>query len=423
MGNRRENKDESETVEQGRPRPGSELGFRLEVVAGPDRGATFAVETRSGPTLLGQASVCAIRVTDPSVSRRHLELEALDGVLRVRDLESTNGTLVNATVMLEARLRGGETLQVGDTVLRVVRGPERPLEATRLRLGRLIGGSDAMQPLYRAFEATLHERGCVLIEGERGSGKALLSQMLHEQGPNARGPFVVVRASELRELRDDAVGSAEDGAFAAARGGTLVLEEVTELAPDVQTALATRLSELSGVAGPAKALTGHSDVRIVSTATQNLDRAVEEGRFDASLADRLSTVRLALPALRARRGDVEMLAAHFWNSFGGVAKPMPALQLVRLASLAWPGNVTELQREVARLVARTLGDGETSRSMDDPRDFELPFSRARQRILDRFERLYVEKKLESCGGNVSRAAEEAGVARRYFQIVKSRHHL
>ncbi len=372
--------------------------------------------------LLGQASVCGIRVSDPSVSRRHLELEARDGVLRVRDLESTNGTLVNATVMLEARLRGGETLQVGDTVLRVLRGPERPLEATRLRLGRLIGGSDAMQPLYRAFEATLHEHSCVLIEGERGTGKALLSQMLHELGPNARGPFVVVCASDLREL-PDASATREDGALAAARGGTLVIEDVTELAPDVQLALSARLAELTGVAGAAKALTGHFDVRIVSTSTQNLDRAVEEGRFAAELADRLSAAHLALPPLRSRRGDIELLAAHFWNLFGGVAKPMPAAQLVRLASLAWPGNVTELQREVARLVARTLGDGETARSMDDPRDFELPFSRARQRILDRFERIYVEKKLQSCSGNVSRAAEEAGVARRYFQIVKSRHHL
>lgn len=411
--------DDFGTHEQHRPRPHEGVEFLLSVVAGPDRGAALTIAPASGPVLLGQAPLCALRLSDPTVSRRHLELVVEHGLLHVRDVGSRNGTLVNDLVVVAARLRGGELLQLGDTTLRVERGKAHAREAHRTRLGRMLGASDAMQPVFRSLEAAVVDRRTVLIEGEVGTGKALASQTLHDRSAHAQGPFVVVRAEDLRPEGADPGA----GALAEARSGTLVIEDLDALSREAQATLKSRLLDLARSSSAAKALSGHHDVRVVSTTAVSLEPLVEDGRFDAELIDLLAERRIELPPLRRRVGDVELLAAHFWQAFGA-PYPIRAVELARLCERPWPGNVTELSREIARLVARALDEASGTRhSLDDPRDFELPYSRARQRVLDRFERMYVERKLASCDGNVSRAAEEAGVARRYFQIVKSRHHL
>lgn len=415
--------DELGTHEQHRPSSRDDVAYRVHVVAGPDRGVELLMDSAGGPALLGTSSICALRLSDPAVSRRHLELTVVHGLLEVRDLASRNGTLINDLVVLSARLRGGELLQVGDTTLRVERGSSPPSEtraAHRTQLGRILGASDAMQPVFRELCAAVLDRRPVLVEGEPGTGKALLSQTLHDRSARAQGPFVVVRAEDLAP--EDACDG-DSGALAEARGGTLVLEELESLSAAAQAALRERLVELVRSSSTATPLSGQNDVRVVSTTCVRLEGLVDEGQFDAALLDLLAQRRIALPPLRERRGDIELLAAHFWQTFGA-PQPMDPRQLVRLCELPWPGNVTELSREIARLVGRALDEASGVRkSLDDPRDFALPYSRARQRVLDRFERMYIERKLASCGGNVSRAAEEAGVARRYFQIVKSRHHL
>lgn len=415
--------DELGTHEQHRPSPRDDVAYRLHVVAGPDQGATFTIDPTAGPALLGQAPLCALRISDPAVSRRHLEIVVAQGLLFVHDLGSRNGTLINDLVVVAARLRGGELIHVGDTTLRVERGAAEPRgvpEPRRTRIGRLLGASDAMQPVFRELSAAVVDPHPVLIEGEPGTGKALLSQTLHDRSARAQGPFLVVRAEELSpvDAEDD-----DGSVFAMASAGTLVIEDLGGLSPRAQAALKARLVDLARSSRTATALSGHHDVRIVSTTCVPLEGLVDEGHFDAELLDLLAQRRIALPPLRERYGDVELLAAHFWQAFGA-SKPIEQRQLAWLCEQPWSGNVTELSREIARLVARTLDESSKAyKSLDDPRDFALPYSRARQRVLDRFERMYIERKLASCGGNVSRAAEEAGVARRYFQIVKSRHHL
>jgi DNA-binding NtrC family response regulator len=412
------------TLEQSHPAPVLGASFRLEVVDGPSRGERCTIEPGAGPAFLGQSGDCTIRLADRKVSRRHLRLEASGGVLRLTDLDSTNGTLVNDVAVLEARLRGGELICIGDSVVRVDRGPDRPKSTrSRTRFRRLIGASEAMQPVYRAIEHAAQTAACVVIEGDVGTGKELAAETLHEAGPRARGPLVVVRASALA-ASDGAVHDPEDSLLAAAAGGTLVLQDVTELSPVGQQALRERVERLRRTSGAAAALAGHNDVRLLTTSVASLDLAVEEGRFDGALADLLTESRIELPPLRRRKGDVELLTAHFWNAFGGEPGRLPTEHLKRMASARWPGNVAELQLEVARLVASAMDGTDASPvSLDDLTDPRLSYTRARQRMLDRFERMYVQRVLARADGNVSKAAEAAGIARRYFQIVKSRHHL
>lgn len=414
------------TVEQPRPPPVLGASFRLEVVDGPNRGDGYTIEPDAGPMFLGQSRGCAIRISDPSVSRRHLRLEATGGVLRLTDLDSTNGTLVNDVAALDARLRGEELIRVGDSIVRVHRGPDRPRNAqARARFGRLIGASRAMQPVYRALEYSALTNACVLVEGDHGTGKELACETLHESGPRARGPLVVVRASALLDSAAAAEGGETDGGVvSAAAGGTLVLQEITELSTAGQQALRERVELLRRSSGAAAAHAGHFDVRLLVSSSVSLDHAVEQGRFDSSLADLLSEERVELPCLRRRGGDVELLATHFWTAFGGPPTGLRGDELARMAAAPWPGNVGELQLEVARLVGRTMEVTDPPPlSLDELTDPRLPYTRARQRLLDRFERMYVQRVLARADGNVSKAAEAAGIARRYFQIVKSRHHL
>jgi len=411
---------ELETLEQPRPDPPSVSVFTLEVVEGPDRGRTFTIEPSApGPTLLGQSRACAICLTDRSVSRRHLSLEVTGPRLRLRDLDSTNGTLVNDVVAAEASLRGGEVVHVGGTVLRADRRVARLVTPPpRESFGRMLGRSPAMQRIYAACDALLAASAPLVIEGEPGTGKELLAEVLHERGPRARGPFAVIDASA------DASGLAGGAlaVFDSAAGGTLIIREVCDLDERSQHELARWLDERQKTSSAATALAGHFDVRLIVTSSRDLDHEAQEGRFSQELAEQLGAARIELPPLRKREGDVAVLAKHFWAVFGGAPAALTTEMIRRLDARSWPNNVRDLRLGIARMIAAReethAGDG---KSFDDLVSADLPFPRARELVLERFERLYVERMLARHLGNVSRAAEAAGIARRYFQIVKSRY--
>ncbi|NUP05900.1 MAG: sigma 54-dependent Fis family transcriptional regulator [Polyangiaceae bacterium] len=412
-----------ETLEQQRPVPPQVSTFTLEVIEGPDKGKTFVIDPESaGPVLVGQSSACAICLTDRSVSRRHLSLDPFNAQLRLSDLESTNGTLVNDVVALGAWLRGGELVQVGSTVLRVHRGAAHTQPAiNRTNYGRMLGSSQAMQRIYRACDGLLASTAPLTIEGEPGTGKELLAEVLHERGPRSRQPFIVVDGSGNAANVQRDLSDYNAGAFAAAAGGTLLIREVCDLTPGAQQQLVKWLASRKGTSGAAAA--GHLDVRLVVTSARDIDREVQEGRFGADLAEHLGQTRIELPPVRRREGDITMLAKHFWQAFGGAPGGLSGEMLRRLEARSWPNNVRDLRLAVAHLIsmnddANVVDAGQTFEELIAA---DLPFPRARELVLERFERLYIERMLARHLGNVSRAAEASGIARRYFQIVKSRH--
>lgn len=424
--------------------------FVLEVREGPDKGQRFVLDASRPPrVLIGQSPACDLRLSDRMVSRRHLALELRDRVVFVADLDSTNGTTVNGVSIGEAYLRGGELLRLGETTIVVAPGAPAPAitPSTATRFGRLIGGSPEMRRLYPLCERLAASDVPVLVEGETGTGKELLAESLHEAGPRASGPFVVfdctavppnlVEAALFGHERGSFTGALDTrrGVFEQADGGTLLVDEIGDLDLALQPKL-LRVIERSEVRRVGGDRNIKVNVRLISATRRDLDREVQAGRFRDDLFFRLAVTRIELPPLRRRPQDIALLVQHFWGELGGGAGPAPQDLLTQAASYAWPGNVRELRNAVARRIA--LGDlaalevgptaaaatpgpgGDAEHWADRILALDLPLPRARERLIEEFQRLYVERVLARHGGNVSRAAAASGIARRYFQILKAR---
>ena len=424
--------------------------FALLVEEGPDRGAAFAVDGSRPVSLLGTSAVCDLRLTDVTASRRHAELELTGSRLRVRDLGSTNGTRVHQVAIAEAYLEGGESLRIGATTLRVERRGERPRAEISVdaSFGRAIGASREMRRLYPILRRLAGATVPVIIEGETGTGKEVVAEALHDEGPRASGPFVVfdctavppnlVESELFGHERGAFTGAvaARKGVFEQAHGGTLLLDEIGDLELSLQAKLlrAVERSEVRRVGGDRWL---EVDVRIVSATRRDLDHEVQAGRFRDDLLYRIAVGRVEVPPLRRRKGDVPLLVEHFCRELGG-AMPPPDV-LARWNEYAWPGNVRELRNAVARQLA--LGEDVVAFSAANPGAaagahahahdaaddaiarvlaLNLPLLQGRRLVVAEYERRYIQRVLDAHGGNVVRAARASGIARRYFQLLRSR---
>ena len=281
----------------------------------------------------------------------------------------------------------------------------------------------------------------VLIEGESGSGKELIAREVHARGANPAGEFLAVNCaalpdtlleSELFGHRRGAFTGADrdyEGLFARAKGGTVFLDEIASMSPQFQGKLLRVLQEkLVRPLGAARDV--QVDFRLVSASNRDLEKLVGEGAFREDLFYRIGVVRVRVPPLRERPRDLEPLALHFLarasaTCLGAGATP-PEFSDDALAALrahAWPGNVRELENAVQRAVivcagpriaAHHLGLGERgSAAKSAPLDYE----QAKQSAIQRFQREFLQRALESASGNVSRAAEQCGLTRAAFQRI------
>jgi DNA-binding NtrC family response regulator len=410
-----------------RPKPAG-ASFVLAVVDGPDAGLVVTLDASGPRVLLGQSPVCAIRLSDPEVSRRHAALAVGESGLQIIDLGSTNGTSVNGVTIKEASLVGGEAIRVGGTVISVRREAPRFVELAQANaFGRVVGESAAMRKLFPVLARLAASDGPVLVEGEAGTGKELVAEEIHLSSARKDGPFVTLEASELPTHEAAARLFGEGGLLDQARGGVLFVDEIGNLPREAQT----RLRDV---------LAAGADVRVIAATRRDLDRDVASGRFGDDLFFLLAGGRVELPPLRERDNDVAVLARHFWTTLEeragrerGAASDqgseLPHDFLPRFEHYTWPGNVRELRSAV--IARMTLGElGRTYRS-DDAKEHgldlitavledDLPFPTARERVVKAFERRYVERMLARHNGNVTQAARASGVAHRYFQLIRAR---
>jgi transcriptional regulator with GAF, ATPase, and Fis domain len=319
-----------------------------------------------------------------------------------------------------------------------------PETANTDRFGPLLGTSLAMRQLYPLLARLAASELTVLIEGETGTGKEVAAEAMHEHSPRRDAPFVVFDCSAVpanlmeaelfgheRGAFTGAVGTRK-GLFEMAQGGTLFIDELGELDLSLQPKLlrAIERREVRRVGGSAVIKT---DARIIAATRRDLDHEVQTGRFRDDLFHRFAVARVLLPPLRARSGDVPFLAREFLRDVPNAPKELPADVLARLEDYPWPGNVRELRNAVQRYAAlgalgplgsRSAAAAVAATPGGDPIDAiiaqSLPYPSARDAVLDAFNERYVADMLKRHGGNVSRAAAAAGIARRYFQTLKSR---
>jgi DNA-binding NtrC family response regulator len=425
-----------------RPQTGAsaDATLKLVVVEGPDAGASLDLGADgSAKCFVGTGPVCALRLTDPSVSRRHLSFEVEGSRLRVVDLDSKNGTALDGVDIREAWVRSGQALRLGSSLVRVERdGRGLPAElSTADAFGRLIGASTAMRRLYPLAARIARSRVPVIVEGETGTGKEVLAESLHELSGLA-GPFVVFDCTTVAPsvLESELFGhergaftgahGARPGIFEEANGGTLLLDEIGDLELPLQAKLLRVIDR-----GELRRVGGNSvvkvDVRVIAATRRDLDRAIGEGRFRDDLFHRLAVARLELPPLRERHGDIGLLARHFARAMGGADDSLPSHVIARFEAERWPGNVRELRNAVARYLA--LGESPSAETAEDPTgapwlvtdaDVSEPFAIARRRAIARFERAYVERLLEKHAGNIGAASRASGLADRYFRLLRAR---
>jgi DNA-binding NtrC family response regulator len=416
---------------------------RLLVVKGPDRGETITLEAR--PRTVGSGAGCDVHLSDPAISRRHLEIERGPEGVVVRDLGSTNGSFVQGARFTELTLGFGTEVTIGKTVLKYV--PEE--EAIELApsdeetFGSLLGRDPKLRKLFRLLADVAVTDATVLIEGETGTGKELFAEEIHRHSARKDGPFIVfdcgavpddlIESALFGHVKGAFTGAVSDrpGAFEQADGGTLFLDEIGELSPAVQPALLRALDKqaVRPVGGTAYA---HASVRVVAATNRNLRAEVSARRFREDLYYRVAVVRMLVPPLRERPDDIPLLVEHFVRQFAGDRSlEVERSDMERLRRHTWLGNVRELRNAIERACALSHGDRlELDEALDDRPlttsgtiNVDLPFKTAKAQVIDNFEREYMRILLKRHDGNLSAAARAAEVDRKHLRELLRKHGL
>lgn len=303
---------------------------------------------------------------------------------------------------------------------------------TQVQLSSLVGRSPKMLDIYKKIAMIADSRSTVLIYGESGTGKELVAKAIHYNGLRADQRFYAVNCGALTEslletelfghVRGSFTGAIENkrGIFEAASGGTVFLDEVSEMSPALQVKLLRTLEEQEvrriGSNQPIKI-----DVRIIAASNCNLGEWVEDGRFRQDLYYRLRVIEMELPPLRDRLEDIPLLVEQFLKKFGNQRNQNYSISpraLSALMSYSWPGNVRELENALESAVALNRSGviipedlppkvREESQNGQRPEDFY-----SRLPSLDEMEKRYLAHVLKVTGGNKAKSAAILGINRR-----------
>jgi len=309
----------------------------------------------------------------------------------------------------------------------------------------LLGRSPAIEQVRQLIRKVARTQATVLIHGESGTGKELVARAIYRESPRNAAPFITVNCAAVPEnlIESEFFGhekgsftgamNKREGRFELAHGGTILLDEISEISPQVQAKLLRVLQEreLERVGG---SRTIKVDVRVIATTNRDLEQSVEKKEFRQDLYFRLNVVPVLVPPLRERREDIVFLAEQFMHRFerkhGVKVSGMSNACKATLENHSWPGNVRELQNVIERAVI-LCADGEqlqpshlgfngiavasgnsatanpttaTATTTSTPTDTEGDLT------LGDMEKRLIEKTLEKCGGNRTHAARKLGIS-------------
>ena len=290
----------------------------------------------------------------------------------------------------------------------------------------IIGCSPAMKQVFELMESIIDSDVTVLICGESGTGKELVARALHYNGPRKDKPFMALFCGALPEnlLESELFGhkkgaftgatSDKKGLFEAAGGGSFFLDEIGDLSPKIQTEL-LRVIQEGEIKRVGENQVRHVDVRIMAASNKNLEELVKEGHFREDLYYRLNVIKIQLPPLRERAGDVPLLAHYFLDKYAAKSKKQvqgfsPAAMNC-LTNYHWHGNIRELENTIERalLLSKDL--------FIQPENLQLPEAGVQlpeKMSLKDFEKQIVQKTLAENENNISKTAEQLGVSRRWL---------
>ncbi|ADO73451.1 sigma 54-interacting transcriptional regulator [Stigmatella aurantiaca] len=419
---------------EGRPVRIQVREWTVEVSAGPDKSKKLT--TQDSLVRVGSDPSSDLVLTDPTVSRRHLEIERTPKGLLLKDLGSRNGTYLDGRQVFQVLLQSGDKVQLGKTRLTIkpdVRTTEVEVPSGADSFGSLVGTSERMRLVFSDLRRIAREDMNLLIEGETGTGKELAARAVHQHSSRRHGPFKVVDCNLITEEKAErelfgSMRAVDDGdkgvrgVFEAAQGGTLFLDEVGELPLALQPKLLRVLERrevptLDGGAVPV-------NVRVIASTHRNLEEDVRQGRFRADLYFRLAVARVRLPPLRTRREDIPVLSQSLLDSLKSSFELTPQT-LALFEGYEWPGNVRELRNVLERgaLMQETGNTSWLDFMAQPPQKNEGPpptsvgalvtgmnYHEAKDRVLADFERLYFAEVMKEVGFDMKTAEQRTGLS-------------
>ncbi len=322
--------------------------------------------------------------------------------------------------------------------------------ASRNSLGNIIGQSPAIEKLKATIRTIAPTGSTVLIYGESGTGKELVARAIHACSPRSAEPFVSINCGAFPEtlLESELFGYVKGaftganqnkhGLFEVANGGTIFLDEISEMSVAMQVKLLRVLQErtIRPVGGTQETAI---DVRVIAATNKDLSQMVANNAFREDLYYRVSVIPIQVPSLRERRADVELLASHFLKKYAAAAQKsilrIAPESLAALRSYDWPGNVRELENTVERAVAL-----ETGQDLRVELDSDMPRARAGaaaagaspgltadgldfEKYIAGIERSLIESALQQSGGVQTRAAELLKVSYRSFRHLLKKYNI
>lgn len=367
--------------------------------------------------IIGRDMTNDIILHDNFISRKHARINHISGQFFITDLDSQNGVFVNGARIKEVQLKEGDFIKIGN--FEYTFSCRRPLE--KKELSSLHSNNLKWKSVLDRIPQIAKSDQSILLQGESGVGKEVLSRSIHENSNRFDKAFISINCGNLNknlvesDLFGHKKGSFTDagmdrkGAFVAAHGGTLLLDEIGDMPLDLQTKL-LRALENREVQPLGSDEIIKTDVRIIAATHKNLQQLVAEGKFRMDLYYRLNVINIKIPSLRERKEDFDSLLLNFAKE---QRMYFPQDTVNELRNYDWPGNIRELKNFVLRAKALYPNEDIEKRYLSQLIDLQPKTKNGEASIqlppVKKMEKELIETALKQMAGNQRRAAKSLGM--------------